>query len=104
VFCLCYLFIYFIYNDFCQTDYLSIYRTDLHHNLHDSRTVAVDGRLKLLFRLLKGGCRGNQFLLVLSASIYRIWFAWHSSCENKWRQANANYAFVSTLLDGASTK
>jgi len=79
MFCLCFLFIFFvIFNDFCQTNYLNIYRADLRHICRDGRTVAVDEGLKLVFRSLKGRCRGNQFPLALSASIHGIGFAWHS--------------------------
>ena len=79
MFCLCFLFIFFvILNDFCQTNYLNIYRADLRQICRDGRTVAVDKGLKLVFRSLKGRCRGNQFLLALSAYIHGIGFAWHS--------------------------
>ena len=40
--------------------------------------MAVDERPKVSFRSLKGRCRGNQFLLVLSASVHRTGFACYS--------------------------
>jgi len=49
------------FSDFCQTDYLNIYRTDLHEICRIGGTSAVDDDLKLLFRFLEGRCRGNQF-------------------------------------------
>ena len=47
----CFIFIY-IFSDFCQTDYLNIYRTDLYEICRD---------LKLFIRPLKGRCCGNRF-------------------------------------------
>jgi len=43
IFCLCFLFIFFIFifNDFYQTNYLNIYRTDLRQIFRFCRTVAV---------------------------------------------------------------
>ena len=72
---LIYLF-FFIFNDFCQTNFLNIYLTDLHQIFRVSRTTAVDELSEVsFFRSFKGRCRGNHFLLVLSASIHRIGFA-----------------------------
>jgi len=36
------LFFYFIFNDLYQTNYLTIYETDLHRICRDDRTMAVD--------------------------------------------------------------
>ena len=52
--------------------------------------------LKSVFQSLKGRCHGNQFLLVLLASIHRIRFACHSVDEGvrqevqvlRWTQAD----------------
>jgi len=56
------------FNDFCRTNYYTIYRTDLRQIFRVGRTVAVDDQCekKLIFRSLKGRCCDNQFLLVLS--------------------------------------
>ena len=59
VFCCCFK-IYF--SDFCQTNYLNIYRTDLRKICRIVRTLAVDERSEVIFfRSLEGRCRGNQF-------------------------------------------
>ena len=47
--------------DFCQTNYLSIHGTDLHVICRICRTLAADKRYEVIFRSLKGLCRGNQF-------------------------------------------
>ena len=40
MFCKCFIFLYF--SDFCQTNYLNIYWTDLHEICRIGRTLAVD--------------------------------------------------------------
>jgi len=40
--------------------------------------MAVDEGSEVSISSLEERCRGNQFLLVLSAFIHRIGFAWHS--------------------------
>ena len=51
-----------IFSDFSQTNYLNIYRTDLHEICRIGRTLSVDERSEVIFcRFLKGRCRGNQF-------------------------------------------
>ena len=45
------------FNDFCQTSYLNIYRTDLQQICRIGRTIAVDERYQVCFSI-----RGNQFL------------------------------------------
>ena len=53
-FCCCFLFIMiFIINDFRQTNYLSIYRTDLCQILRVGRTAVRIINLKLVFRFLR---------------------------------------------------
>ena len=64
MFCCCFLFIYLSLNDFSQTSYLKIYRTDLCYIFRFGRTVAADAEFKPAFRFLKGRCHGDQFLLV----------------------------------------
>ena len=39
----------FIVNDFCQTNYLNIYATDLHQICRVDRTAAVDERSEVSF-------------------------------------------------------
>jgi len=48
-FCLCHLF---ILNDFCQTNYLNIYRTGLHQIYRICRIMAVDERSEVSFSFL----------------------------------------------------
>ena len=48
--------------------------------------MAVYERSEVSFRSFKGRCRGNQFLLVLSASMQRIGFAWHSVDGGLWQE------------------
>jgi len=58
------LLMFFIFKIFlvtCHTNYLSIYRTDLHEICRIGRTLAADERPIVIFRSLKGRCRGNQF-------------------------------------------
>jgi len=55
-----------------------IYLTDLPQICRVGRTVAANKRSELVSRSLKGHCCGNQFLLVLLASIHRTGFVRHS--------------------------
>ena len=75
MFCLCFLFVYLSLT-ISVRPILNTYRTDLHQICRVGRTVAVEER-SVSFWFLKGRCRGNQFLLVLSAYIHRIGFACH---------------------------
>jgi len=38
-----------IFSDFCQTNYLNVYRTDLHEIYRIGRTLAVDERREVIF-------------------------------------------------------
>ena len=59
-YCCCFSYIYF--SDFCQTNYLSIYCTDLHPICRDGRSMAVDYCDEVsFFSFLEGRCRSNQF-------------------------------------------
>jgi len=61
-----------VFNDFCQTNYLKIYWTDLRQMLRDGRTMAVGDQSELSFSILQGtlpwqpifvvvhGCRGSH--------------------------------------------
>ena len=65
--------IYSIFNDLCQTNYLNITPPifiKLWLWMNDLPLVSLS---------LKGSCRGDQFLLVLSNSIHKIRFTCHSA-------------------------
>ena len=65
-----YVFLLFIFNDFCQTNYLNIYRTDLRQIYRVVRSMAVDDQSESsFFRSLKGLCLGNRSLLALSTEL-----------------------------------
>ena len=65
MFCCCLFF-----NDFVQTNYLNIYRTDLRQIYRVGRAVAVDDQSESsFFRSFKGPCHGNRSLLVLSTEL-----------------------------------
>jgi len=53
MFCLRFLFIYFFY-DFCQTNYLNIYQTDLHQISRIGRITAADQRSEASFSIPQG--------------------------------------------------
>ena len=54
MFCLCFIFIILIFNDFCQANYLNVYQTDLHQMCRDGRTMAVDERAEVSFWIPQG--------------------------------------------------
>jgi len=54
MFCLCFLFICLYFNDFCQTNYLNIYRTDLPQTFGVGANVAVDDQLEVSFSISQG--------------------------------------------------
>jgi len=69
---------------FCSASvsYLSdIFLEICHTNLCQICTVvgitAVDDQSKISFSILKGRCRGKQFLLVLSTKLHRIYVFQH---------------------------
>ena len=64
------LLLFLIFNDFCQTKYLKIYRADLRQIFGAARTMAADVQAEIsFFRSLKGRCHENQFYS--SASVRR---------------------------------
>jgi len=71
MFCCC-------FNDFCQTNCLNIYRSDLHQICRLGRNIAVDERSEVSFWSLKGRCRRNQFCGPNPGPIHTPGFAWHS--------------------------
>jgi len=58
-----------IFNDFRQTKYRNIYRTDLRQIFRVGRTVDVDGQSEVRFQSLIGCCHDNQLLLVLATEL-----------------------------------
>jgi len=52
--------------------FLEIYHTNLCQICTVVRITAVDDQSKISFSILKGRCRGKQFLLVLSTKLHRI--------------------------------
>jgi len=47
-------FSFILFNDFCQTNYLNIYRTNLHQLCRHGRTTAVDERSEVSFSITQG--------------------------------------------------
>jgi len=62
-----------------------LYWTNFHQICRVGRTMTVDDDLKLVFRSLKGRCRGNHFLLALSFFSDRIG-CWSHSLDGGVRQ------------------
>jgi len=55
------------FSDFCQTNYLNIYQTDLYEICSVGITLAVDERSEVIFfRSLKVRCHGKQVLFIHS--------------------------------------
>ena len=54
MFCSCLFYFISIFSDFCQTNYLNIYQTDLHEICRIGRTLAVDERAEVSFSILQG--------------------------------------------------
>jgi len=68
----CYFLFSLIFNDFCQTYYLSIYRTYLHRICRDGRTMAVDERREVRFSIPQGTLRWQLFFV---RCIHRIFLS-----------------------------
>jgi len=66
MFCLC--FIYF--SDFCQTNYLSIYRTVLHKICRVGRTLAVDERSKVIFSICQRSLSWHPIFCLLNPHLF----------------------------------
>jgi len=64
------IFKIFIFSGFCQTNYLNVHHTDLYEIYRDGSTLAVDKRSEVIFPSIKGRCRGNQFLLIISSHFF----------------------------------
>jgi len=69
----------FLFNDFCQPNYLSIYQTDLHQICRVGRTTWLSMKdLELFFRSLKRRRHGDEFLLaymvIYTANSYTYYY------------------------------
>jgi len=87
------------FNDFCQINYHNSYWTELHW------ICRVDRSMALVFRSLKGCCRGNQFLLVFSASItelgsrvIRQMAAYDKKCKRCTGRKQTNFDWPITII------
>jgi len=74
------LVFYFIYfSDFCQTNYLNVYRTDLHEICRIGWTLAVDERSEVIFSISQGTLPWQPILWAKSTSnthlVVRMTFA-----------------------------
>ena len=58
-----------VFNDFCQTNYLNIYRADLHKICTFGRTLTVDEGSEVIFWITKGTLPWKPILWVKSTSI-----------------------------------
>jgi len=77
-------------NDFCQTNYLNIYCSNLYPVCWEDRTVAVDNRSKVSFSISQGTLLWQPILLakstwnlhICSINNENMWIlAWRTACR-----------------------